>query len=72
MTSDWQSIETAPKDGRTILVCDSPTQDSCAVVGYDNDVPHDPGWCWTTGDQNYHKDLFTDWRELPEQPKVEG
>jgi len=42
--NDWKPIETAPKDGTAILAVDALTQDTPAVVYYDDGLyPYDDG-----------------------------
>lgn len=65
--SVWQPIETAPKCGRTIEVCDVEHQETNMIVGWDQYAKD--AHMWTTGDMNYHKDLFTHWKEITPQPK---
>lgn len=65
----WQPIETAPRDGTSILACDVLMGDSCAVVFWFDDDKWPTGWQWATADgTGYHVDKFTHWIPVPEQP----
>lgn len=69
----WLPIESAPKDGRSILVCNQEMRDSCIVVGYDTDlVGKEPIYfhCWV-GEEGvkYASGLFTHWMPVPKGPK---
>jgi hypothetical protein len=62
--SEWQPIETAPKDGTDILVW--MFGNSMAVVFYDDNLDHP----WHTMDgPAYHKEAPTHWMPVPEPPK---
>lgn len=71
--SDWQPIETAPKDGSFVLLCrrggdyEYATQVYVgAYVPFDDD-PGDSVWL---ADGLYHSDgVFTHWMPLPEPPR---
>ena len=65
--SPWQPIETVPKDGTSILLCDASVSGGCFVAEWD-DEPLKPGWNWSLDDLDYHKDLPTHWMPLPSQP----
>jgi hypothetical protein len=59
--SEWQQIETAPKDGTRILVwCDR----ACAIVWWMVDDVN----LWTDGEYTW-RDYWTHWKPLPEPPK---
>lgn len=65
--SGWKKIETAPKDGTYILVCDARVADGhMNVVSYtEEDYP----LVWETQEfAAYHIDAFTHWAPLPEPP----
>lgn len=65
---EWQPIETAPKDGSYILVCDSRVAGGFMnVVSYtEEDYPN----VWETQEfLAYHKAAFDYWSPLPEPPK---
>jgi len=66
--SEWQPIETAPKDGTGILVCDAAIAGgSMNVVSYTNE---DWPQVWETQEFSvYHVDAFTHWMPLPEPPR---
>lgn len=63
--TDWQPIETAPKDGTPILVW---IDDHVAEVEWDED-----GWIgvWEDISSSSGDDYPTHWMPLPEPPKVE-
>lgn len=64
--SDWQPIETAPKDGTDIVVVDADT--AFAQVASYEPAP-DPAWVWVVTDGvTYHESTFTHWMPLPEPP----
>jgi hypothetical protein len=71
MGGGWMPIETAPRDGTDILVCDSKV---CGghinVVSYtEEDYPN----VWETQEfLAYHKDAFTHWHPLPAAPTTGG
>ncbi len=67
--SEWQPIETAPKDETSILVCDARVIDSQKVVYWDDNPEKLPwGWCVDDASIAYHQDAFTHWMPLPAQP----
>jgi len=71
--NDWQPIETAPKDGTTILAVDALIQDTHAVVYYDDGLYPGSIYVWHVTDTTiaYHRDRFTHWMPLPAQPPQE-
>lgn len=67
--SNWQPIETAPKDGTDFLMCHAETGDMM-VVFYDEPSAEAPDHCWHRMDGlAYHRDLPTHWMPLPEPPR---
>jgi hypothetical protein len=61
--SEWQPIETAPKDGRQILAWDARATDWYLVVSWNDANGH---WGWTTADGlGYHDQTLTHWMPLP-------
>ena len=68
--NDWQPIETAPKDGTTILAVDA--WFTYAVVYYEELRPRSI-YVWRIIDSPtiYRKDRFTHWMSLPAQPTQE-
>ena len=53
--SEWQPIESAPRDGTSILVCDADTEESQLVVFHaQEDTRHGPYgvFCWKQPDAN--------------------
>jgi len=61
MTSTWQDISTAPRDGRWVLLC---TRGGACQIAFWN------GRAWDDGDFNSSMpdSLFTHWQELPSLP----
>jgi len=70
--NNWQPIETAPKDGTAILAVDELTQDTHAVVYYEELRPGSI-YVWHIIDSPtaYRKDRFTHWMPLPAPPTQE-
>ena len=62
MTQEWKPIETAPKDGKSILLYPSPYLGEYVAVG--NWASHPKVWM-TAGDMVNP----THWMPLPEPPK---
>jgi len=61
----WQPIETAPKDGRWILVVNS--FGAIFMVARDTESTIDE---WLTGQDSYVRSTFlTHWMPLPEPPR---
>lgn len=65
--SEWQPIETAPKDGTAVLGATTDLFDGgCEVVFWDDDRE-----MWGTNDGPYFfKGRFTHWMPLPEPPTI--
>lgn len=74
MNSEWQPIETAPKDGTEILASDGIDVFMCK---WDENAYKDPSWistygdCYTVWDQmeNTFDEHPTHWTPKPEPPK---
>lgn len=68
--SDWQPIETAPKDGRQFLMVRFgwEAQPTYNVVYFDEEHPNYP-WAIQDSDTAYHPDFPTHWMPLPEPPQ---
>ncbi len=67
--SEWQTIESAPKDGTHVVLYDkhiAKIQDSPAIVGKYNDNDEAPGW-WGFGGRVFITP--TKWMPLPPPPK---
>ncbi len=66
--SEWKSIETAPKDGRNILLCANGRVDEGGWVTQEDEegAPEFMGWWWTLGTDP----VFTHWMPLPAPPEV--
>jgi len=71
--SDWQPIETAPRNGDPILVCDNRILDGFHQVVFYEALPEKFNWCWQTSDgPTFHVDAFTHWKPLDHpKPKEE-
>jgi len=69
--SEWQPIETAPKDGAMVLIFDQDTvtpgrfDDGCDDDGNEVDPP---GWFWFDGVDTGDAEP-THWMPMPEPPK---
>lgn len=70
---NWQPIETAPKDGRNILVSDGRL---VSIGGWLTDIDHGAEWegqigmaGWWAFDLGPNNDRPTHWMPLPEPPK---
>ncbi len=71
---EWQPIETAPKDGTSVLLYGTPTQTRevnftkpVRLTGYWDEI--DSSWCSTTADWTGPFIEATKWQPLPEAPK---
>lgn len=64
---EWQPIETAPTDGRTILVYREDAGVFTALHGYGEDET-EPCWFSTDG-EDLTPDMVTHWMPLPDPPK---
>lgn len=71
MTAEWQPIETAPKDGTEIILCDS-----LSYAGYWENDPNywqEIGWQEADSRQGHfisrHPQSPTHWMPLPEPPE---
>lgn len=69
--TNWQPIATAPRDGRSILVCSNRIMDWMQVVAWDDETSakHD-GYGWIIDDSScsYGDGNFTHWMLLPDPP----
>jgi hypothetical protein len=65
--SEWQDIETAPKDGSSILACDARIEGWQQVVYWDDEAKAPHMWGLADG-PHYHVDMFTHWMPLPPPP----
>ncbi len=63
--SNWQPIDTAPKDGRRVLLCNLPV--SWIYVGHWDD-DEECGQCWR--DDDHERADPTHWQPLPEAPST--
>lgn len=65
--SEWQPIETAPRDGRDDIILFDTNSGTSIVASWDQDALD--AWCWMTLDgPHYHEDAFTHWMPLPPPP----
>ena len=72
--SEWQPIETAPKDGSSIIVCDSKIGFVCEACWWDSwySNKNNTGWMIANCDEEYgHYIDATHWMPLPAPPKTE-
>jgi hypothetical protein len=67
--SEWQPIESAPKDGTEILVTDARTKDWTHVAYWDDAVSAEYPWMHADADSSWHKDMFTHWMPVPAAPQ---
>ena len=67
-TTDWQPINSAPKDGRSILAKSARVR--FYQVIYWDDESKDPVRHWAVDDcdLHYHDETFGYWMELPDGP----
>jgi hypothetical protein len=68
--SDWQPIETAPKDGSAILLWPGAkiwTDQMTPAIGW-----YARGFGWTCSSAGASGDIATHWMPLPEPPRVEA
>ena len=67
----WRPIETAPKDGTTILLTDARIQDWTLTAAWiQGEISK--SYCWETYDGlGYHAETFTHWMPLPPPPGSE-
>lgn len=70
VSAQWRPIETAPKDGTSILVTDARVEDWTQVVWWDDEVMTDWKWAHSDADGLWHKDSFTHWMPLPVAPAL--
>jgi hypothetical protein len=67
----WQTMDSAPRDGREFLAVNKDKAAvSYRVVYYQGEG--DPKYCWHVEDArkgfNHHRDFFTHWMPLPAPP----
>lgn len=73
--SEWKPMESAPKDGCSILAFDAgagraPGEIGVVIVSYlgsDRDYP----WIESSGMQSFKADILTHWMPLPSPPWME-
>jgi len=74
--TEWQPIETAPKDGTVILLATSKVDDGHMQTAYwdecDGIAEGKTAWAWHHTDAGlyWHKDMFTHWMPLPAAPHL--
>lgn len=67
--AEWKEIESAPKDGTSILVCDARIRDWQQVVWWDdNPALGKYKWARDDWDSHWHEDMFTHWQPLQPPP----
>jgi hypothetical protein len=59
MSGEWQTIDTAPSDGRLVLVCGGSHTDATVVRGADGD------W-WRYARKDGMRSIPTHWMPMPE------
>jgi hypothetical protein len=68
--ADWQAIETAPKDGDTVIVYAAHYVRSHGVpASWDRDPEDERGQCWRVADAIADRVKPTHWMPLPSPPK---
>jgi len=66
--TQWQPIETSPRDGTDIIVCDAREYRPISLIVYYDDEDFYP-YAWGTLDgPSYHIDKFTHWMPAPAPP----
>lgn len=68
--SEWRPIETAPKDGREILVTDYRIMEWTHVVFFDDEASPPHVWGRADTDTHWHHDMFTHWMPVPKAPPL--
>lgn len=65
----WQQIETAPKDGTTVVVYDPTLNfDRVTMAAWDRDEATEGGQCWREDSHNFDRLNPTHWMPLPSPP----
>lgn len=64
--SSWMDIETAPKDGASILLLTKTNHNACVVASWDAVVG--TPFKWHTLDGEYHENSFSHWMPIPAPP----
>ena len=65
----WLPIETAPKDGTNIIVCDDRVSGGNMTIVAWKPNAEKPNYVWETEEMiGYHKDAFTHWMLAPMSP----
>jgi hypothetical protein len=68
--TEWQPIETAPKDNKSRLIwCPDNMSIYCVSWVQGDDGYHRQGWHIFGGDWRHHLQSATHWMPLPEPPK---
>ncbi len=66
--SEWQPIETAPRDGTGIIVTDARVMHWTQIVFWDEEVAGPYVWARDDTDNHWHRDMFTHWMPIPDGP----
>jgi hypothetical protein len=68
MTNEWQPIETAPRDGRRLMLCaEVRGEDFVFIGGFD---PHWSGQCWVSESHRVHSGFVPfAWKPVEPAPK---
>jgi hypothetical protein len=71
---EWRDIETAPKDGRDVLLwpCGIFGEPSPDIGYWDRDPEEECGQCWRTLDGERIEPLPTHWQKVPDPPEIES
>lgn len=75
--TEWQPIETAPKDGTRILACWADSPEHTIIEWFEYKLVDVSGtWCQRQSglgsDCGYEDSAFSHWMPLPEMPKHEA
>ena len=66
---EWQPIETAPKDGALLLLCDARVDRWQLTAFYEDDGLKPEKYVWHTLDGlSYMDEMFTHWMPLQDPP----
>lgn len=68
----WQDIETAPKDGTTVILCDNRVAEGYIAVASRKLMHGDSMWVHEEGTVGYPDGFFTHWMLPPEPPAFDG
>jgi hypothetical protein len=69
--NDWQPIETAPKDGTTVIVYDPAYAQPVVPGAWDSEEEAEGGQTWRASDAEWDRLNPTHWMPLPAPPAPE-